>query len=86
MPAPVLWVRLGRRFDLIIMTGRAFQAILSAADQVARFATAAAHLAPDGCFGFDGRNPAAREWLEWSPDLPSRVVHTKAYGGRGNVE
>jgi SAM-dependent methyltransferase len=73
-------VRLGRRFDLIIMTGHAFQAFLTEADQVALFRTVAAHLAPGGRFAFDSRNPAAQEWLEWGPAESRRVVDTAAYG------
>ena len=73
-------VRLGRTFDLIIMTGHAFQAFVTREDQAALLATIAAHLAPDGRFAFDTRNPAAQEWLEWTPDLSRRVVDTEAYG------
>jgi SAM-dependent methyltransferase len=73
-------IRLGRQFDLIIMTGHAFQAFLTEADQIALFRTVAAHLAPEGRFAFDSRNPAAREWLEWTPAESSRVVDTAAYG------
>jgi SAM-dependent methyltransferase len=73
-------VRLDRKFDLIIMTGHAFQALLTEADQIALFRTVAAHLAPEGRFGFDSRNPAAREWLEWGPAESRRVVDTAAYG------
>jgi SAM-dependent methyltransferase len=73
-------LRLGRKFDLIIMTGHAFQAFLTEADQLALFRTVAAHLAPDGRFAFDSRNPAAREWLEWGPADSRRVVDTAAYG------
>ncbi len=73
-------LRLGRQFDLVIMTGHAFQAFLTEADQVALFRTAAAHLAPEGRFAFDSRNPAARGWLEWVPAESRRVVDTAAYG------
>ena len=73
-------LRLGRKFDLVIMTGHAFQAFLTEADQIALFRTVAAHLAPGGRFAFDSRNPAAREWLEWTPAESSRVVDTAAYG------
>jgi SAM-dependent methyltransferase len=72
--------RLGRKFDLIIMTGHAFQAFLTEADQIALFRTVAAHLSPEGRFGFDSRNPAAREWLEWGPAESRRVLETRAYG------
>jgi SAM-dependent methyltransferase len=72
--------RLGRTFDLIIMTGHAFQGFVTREDQAALLATIAAHLAPDGRFAFDTRNPSAQEWLEWTPDHSRRVVETKAYG------
>lgn len=73
-------VRLGRKFDLVIMTGNAFQAFLTEADQVALFRTAAAHLTPGGRFAFESRNPAKQEWLEWLPDSSFRVQQTVAYG------
>ncbi len=57
-------VRLGETFDLIVMTGHAFQVFLTDADQLTALETIAAHLAPRGCFIFDSRNPAAREWQE----------------------
>ncbi len=73
-------VRLGRKFDLIIMTGHAFQALVTREDQAALLATIAAHLAPEGRFAFDTRNPAAQEWLEWTSDLSRRLLDTKAHG------
>jgi SAM-dependent methyltransferase len=74
-------IRLGRRFDLVIMTGNAFQAFLTEADQVALFRTAVAHLAPGGRFAFESRNPAKQEWLEWVPGPSSfRLQETAAYG------
>jgi SAM-dependent methyltransferase len=63
----VVWIdgdartaRLDRRFDLIIMTGHAFQGFVSAEDQAALLATIAAHLNPGGRFAFDTRNPSRR--------------------------
>lgn len=67
-------VRLGRRFDLVVMTGHAFQCLLTDADQRALCETIAAHLAPGGRFIFDSRNPAAEEWREWVPELTERVI------------
>ena len=48
-------------FDLVIMTGHAFQVLVE--DQEIRAALAAirAALKEDGCFAFETRNPAARE-------------------------
>lgn len=68
-------IRIGRRFDLIVMTGHAFQTLLTDTDRAATFATIAAHLAPNGRFIFDSRNPVAREWVRWTTDL-SRTTFT----------
>lgn len=65
-------VRLGRRFDLVVMTGHAFQCLLTDADQRAVCETIATHLAPQGRFIFDSRNPAREEWREWVPELSRR--------------
>ena len=67
-------VRLGETFDLIVLTGHAFQVFLTDADQLAVLQTIAAHLAPRGCFIFDSRTPAAREWEEWTPDASRRTL------------
>ncbi len=73
-------LRLARRFDLITMTGHAFQALLSDADALAVLETAAHHLKPDGQFVFETRNPAKRAWLSWTPDQTREVVQTPAQG------
>ncbi|MCD2180818.1 class I SAM-dependent DNA methyltransferase [Rhizobium sp. GN54] len=71
-------IRLGETFDLIVMTGHAFQVFLTEADQRAVLATIAAHLSPSGRFVFDSRNPAVREWEEWVPQASERdLVHDR---------
>ncbi len=50
-------VRLGRRFDLVVLTGHAFQVFLSRVEQIAVLSTIAEHLEPNGRFIFDTRNP-----------------------------
>jgi len=50
-------VRLGRTFRLIFMTGNAFQAMLTPADQAQLLATVHLHLVAHGCFAFETRNP-----------------------------
>ncbi len=60
-------VRLGRHFDLVLLTGHAFQVFLTNEDQRAVLSTIAEHLAPSGRFIFDTRNPAAQAWREWTP-------------------
>ena len=59
---------LGRRFAFIVMTGHAFQALPGETAMAEALAAAARHLAPGGRFAFESRNPAAREWLEWTPE------------------
>ena len=73
-------VRLNRRFDLIVLTGHAFQVFLSDDDQRAVCATIAAHLKPDGRFIFDSRNPECGEWLEWTPERSHRLIHHPQLG------
>ncbi len=51
-------------------TGHAFQVFLTDADQLALLKTIAVHLAPNGRFIFDSRNPRGEEWLEWGLATP----------------
>ena len=51
-------VRLGRVFDLVVLTGHGFQVFLTAEDRLAALRTVAAHLGPGGRFVFDTRNPS----------------------------
>lgn len=53
--------RSDNRFDLIIMTGHAFQVLLAEEDIRAAFDMVRAHLAPTGRFVFESRNPA----IDW---------------------
>ncbi|MDQ0347712.1 class I SAM-dependent methyltransferase [Ancylobacter vacuolatus] len=73
-------LRLGRQFDLIVLTGHAFQVFLTDDDQRAALATLAEHLAPGGRFIFDSRNPAVREWEEWQPQNSRREFDHPAHG------
>jgi len=73
-------VRLNETFDLVVMTGHAFQCLLTMADQVALCETIAAHLAPGGTFIFDSRNPAVEEWKEWTPEATLRTIHVPDLG------
>ncbi len=65
-------VRLQRKFDLVVLTGHAFQVFLSADDRRAALATIAAHLSPEGRFVFDTRNPLIEDWRSWTPDETQR--------------
>jgi SAM-dependent methyltransferase len=72
--------RSDRRFDLIVMTGHAFQCLLTDDDQRALLATIAHHLAPQGRFIFDSRNPALEEWREWGPAESLRDIMHPRFG------
>lgn len=73
-------VRLDDRFDLVVLTGHAFQVFLTAADRAAVLRTIVRHLAPGGRFVFDSRNPVAEEWREWTPDRSRRVFRHPVEG------
>lgn len=74
--ADARFLDLGRRFDAVVMTGHAFQTLLTRADRAAVLATIAQHLSPGGRFFFDSRNPETREWAAWTPEQTrERRVH-----------
>ncbi len=68
-------IRLGRRFDLVVLTGHAFQVFLADDDQLAVLNTIAAHLTPGGQFVFDSRNPCARVWENWARQGSEIIDH-----------
>lgn len=55
-------------FDLVVMTGHAFQVFVEDDDVRTALAAVRKSLAPGGHFAFETRNPAAREWECWTPD------------------
>jgi SAM-dependent methyltransferase len=65
------------RFDVVVMTGHAFQCLTT--DDVVRAAMTGvrARLAPGGRFMFESRNPLARKWEQWTPEEVD-VVHDAA--------
>ena len=74
---PIRWVEgdarafdLGERFQLIFLTGNAFQAFLTNADQEALLGRVRAHLHDEGLFAFETRNPRwrTREGRDEDPD------------------
>lgn len=71
---------LDRRFDLIVLTGHAFQVFLTEADQRAVLNTIALHLNPEGRFIFDTRNPAAAAWRDWTPERSRRRLQHPRLG------
>lgn len=73
-------LRLDRQFDLIVLTGHAFQVFLTEPDQRAVISTIAEHLSPTGRFVFDSRNPTEEEWRSWTPDLTQRRLQHPRFG------
>jgi SAM-dependent methyltransferase len=73
-------IRLDRRFDLVVLTGHAFQVFLTEEDRAAALRTIAAHLTPEGRFIFDTRNPAVEAWRKWTPDKSKRHVEHPSLG------
>lgn len=57
-----------REFDLVVMTGHAFQVFLEDDELRAALATIRAALTDNGRFVFETRNPLVREWQQWTPD------------------
>jgi len=61
-------------FDLVVMTGHAFQALIE--DDELRRSLAAIRLAltNNGRFAFETRNPLARAWEDWTPENAVEVT------------
>jgi SAM-dependent methyltransferase len=55
-------------FDLVIMTGHAFQELLGDDEIRAFLAAAARALRNGGRLAFETRNPLVRAWEQWNPD------------------
>jgi SAM-dependent methyltransferase len=65
---------LTRRFDLIVMTGHAFQVFLED-EEIHRTLTAIrALLTPQGRLAFETRNPGARDWQSWPQNYAAEGV------------
>jgi ubiquinone/menaquinone biosynthesis C-methylase UbiE/RimJ/RimL family protein N-acetyltransferase len=67
-------LRTDRRFDLVTMTGHAFQVLLTDDDIASALEAVKALLTDDGQFAFETRNPLAREWEKWTPEHPTTVL------------
>jgi SAM-dependent methyltransferase len=61
-------------FDLVVMTGHAFQVLVG--DEEVRLALRAvrAALADGGLFVFETRNPVARTWETWTPERMYQIA------------
>ena len=64
-----------REFDLVVMTGHAFQVFVEDDQLRESLAAIRSVLTKDGRFVFETRNPLAREWENWTPGNVVEVVH-----------
>lgn len=74
---------LGRRFNLIYLTGHAFQVFLTDQEALAVLGTAARHLLPAGRLAFETRNPLVQEWRSWTVEESRELAELP---GQGRVE
>ena len=63
-----------------MLTGHTFQVFLTDEDQQAVCDTIAAHLAPEGTFIFDSREPSRQEWRKCEPSRSLRSIQHPALG------
>jgi SAM-dependent methyltransferase len=61
-------------FDLVVMTGHAFQVLVGDAEIRASLGAIRSALRPDGRFVFETRNPQARAWERWTPDYATEIT------------
>jgi SAM-dependent methyltransferase len=67
-------VRFTAEFDLVYMTGHAFQILLTDEDIYAFLAAARTALNPSGRLAFETLNPLDRGWERWTPDAVAEVI------------
>ncbi|MCI2416037.1 class I SAM-dependent methyltransferase [Saccharopolyspora sp. K220] len=63
-----------REFDLVVMTGHAFQVLVEDDELRAALAAIRSALTENGRFAFETRNPLVREWEHWTPDDVAEVT------------
>jgi ubiquinone/menaquinone biosynthesis C-methylase UbiE len=61
-------------FDLIVMTGHAFQVLTGDDELRTALAVIRRALKRNGVFAFETRNPLARGWERWTPAYPAEVT------------
>ncbi|MCA9801251.1 MAG: methyltransferase domain-containing protein [Cyanobacteria bacterium HKST-UBA02] len=74
--------RSSKRFDLIIMTGHAFQVLLEDRDVQGALEVMRAHLAPGGIVAFESRNPAIDWRSRWDYEMDLIVDGSKVRESR----
>ena len=67
-------VKWEREFDLVVMTGHAFQVFVDDREIHAALQAIQSALIDEGRFAFDTRNPLARAWEAWTPEKAVQIV------------
>ena len=67
-------------FDAAVMTGHAFQCLLTPEEILANLTAIRSGLVPGGCFYFETRNPEARAWLEWDSSNSGKEIQESSAG------
>ena len=63
-----------REFDLIVMTGHAFQVFVEDSELQTALAAIRSTLTEDGRFAFETRNPQVRAWERWDTEYTVQVT------------
>lgn len=63
-----------REFDLVVMTGHAFQELVEDDEIRAALAAIRSALVDGGRFAFETRNPLVRAWERWATDYTDEVI------------
>ncbi|MFF7633488.1 class I SAM-dependent methyltransferase [Kitasatospora sp. NPDC008050] len=74
--------RSGAGFDLAVMTGHAFQNLVTDEELRASLAAIHAALRPGGRFAFETRHPQARAWEGWTAANPEDISEVVTETGR----
>lgn len=74
IPGDLASVSWEREFDLVVMTGHAFQVLVEDEELLAGLTTIRSALTDAGRLVFETRNPAAREWERWRHEYTLEVV------------
>jgi ubiquinone/menaquinone biosynthesis C-methylase UbiE len=76
----VEYVRSHPAFDVVVMTGHAFQCLLTDHEVEATLRTVREVLREGGRFMFESRNPVVQPWLDWIPARSTRVIKSEKHG------
>ena len=63
-------------FDLVVMTGHAFQVLVEDEQLRVSLASIRGALTREGSFVFETRNPPARGWEKWVPENAVEITHS----------